>query len=832
MIKCDKIRKSIYAAANTVIRILLLLITAGLCLQSMFSTSFIGWVEREDGFRQERTLNIADHPLRHLLVFLLFTLLGALVYRIAVGFMKGRQEKDSAKLHPAPADGAISAGSRRYVSYALSIFVLLMGTVWVLATQLAPGSDPAKVFSIAMQWRRGDFSAYAEGGYLFRYPFQAGIILFYYLLSFLFGMDNYIGPQFVNVLALAAIYVLLEKLAALFWKKDKAVPVIVHVALIFWLPLAFYVTYLYGILPGMALSLGAVYCAAAYIDTGKYRYIFPACICMGLATVIKMNCLIYLIAIVCFLLYDALISVLAGCGIRQRASADPQDMAPDLMPGGKDNVEDGITGGSPAGSGKPWKRCRASLAMIALMGVCVAGCNKVTERYVEHLSGYQAGDGEAMLSWVVMGLQETPLGPGGYSGYIAEVFLRYEYDTEKIKEASAADIKKIVTRMSQNILDDGVVFFARKNAFQWNDPTFISLDRTKGRTPASDVPAYAVSLIEGRGSVGLSVILNYAQTLLLFGVLLYVLLHWHSRNLYELMGAVVFLGGYLFHFVWESSASYTIPYFVVLIPYAVKGLADWVRYAAVAPARIRVYGDVRTGIRAAIWPHRAVIACGIAGLALLLLFGRTGLFQKTIALDDGEAAHRQFYHEDEEYVGYLENRARQAHMAGIADGYYYLSPCLDRQVAVVEKDGKVTFVSIMTEASKESGAASSTGREKGGQVVMPVSDVQDIEHKILLNTREISGSKEDVGITMRFRSNEQVLAVSMEHDVTELTVYREDGMNLFYEPGGDVFYQWDFKSAEDGGYYITLNGMALTWRDGEVTLEESDRSEEQRWVLQ
>ena len=85
---------------------------------------------------------------------------------------------------------------------------------------------------------------------------------------------------------------------------------------------------------------------------------------------------------------------------------------------------------------------------------------------------------------------------------------------------------------------------------------------------------------------------------------------------------------------------------------------------------------------------------------------------------------------------------------------------------------------------------------------------------------------------MRFRSNEQVLAVRMENGVTELDIYLDDGMNMFYEPGGDVFCQWNFRPAEEGGYYIVINGMALTWRGGEVTLEELVRSEEQRWVLQ
>ena len=40
------------------------------------------------------------------------------------------------------------------------------------------------------------------------------------------------------------------------------------------------------------------------------------------------------------------------------------------------------------------------------MSLGVAGCNEAVNRYVEKLSGYEAGEGLEMLSWVVMGLQE------------------------------------------------------------------------------------------------------------------------------------------------------------------------------------------------------------------------------------------------------------------------------------------------------------------------------------------------------------------------------------------------------------------------------------------
>ena len=39
------------------------------------------------------------------------------------------------------------------------------------------------------------------------------------------------------------------------------------------------------------------------------------------------------------------------------------------------------------------------------------------------------------------------------------------------------------------------------------------------------------------------------------------------------------------------------------------------------------------------------------------------------------------------------------------------------------------------------------------------------------------------------------------------------------------------RGPDEEGYYITINDMALTYRDGELTVEELNKSEEQRWVL-
>lgn len=613
---------------NGMIRLLLAGAVFLLFLHSIFSTSFVGRLILEDGTHQERTLNIADSPLRHLLVFVLLTaalLAGRKLWRVF-----GGRKNSQAGFRGGKAAGAVR---NDMIFWGMTLLTVILAASYVGMTQLSPGSDPAKVYAIAMQWRQGDFSAFEEGAYLFCYPFQSGIVLYLYLLSFLFGEGNFVGPQLVNVVFLAAIYGLLVKLSGLFGveagdataafgKKRTGLQTAVYAGLIVWVPLSFYVTYLYGILPGMALSLGAVYFAQRYLANRRYRYIAAASLCMGLATVIKMNCLIYLIAIACFLVYDAVSLIFL--------------------------TEE-----------KKWKEGAVSLAFIVCMGLSVALCTGASNAVVERMAGRDLPEGEVMLSWVVMGMQEAPLGPGGYNGYIGNVFTEYHYDTELVTQASVEELRKIVTKMSENPLDEGLPFLARKTAFQWNDPTFICLDRTRGRKTEVQIPGWLKSVIEGRGGVGLSVLLNYMQTLILAGMLLYLFLRWQRGTLYELMGAVVFLGGYLFHLFWESSASYTIPYFALLIPYAVCGMAEWADFLEKGMDRLR--GTERSAVNAAGAAAgksvmrkgsggksgKAVTAALALGFCLLVFaFTRTNLFDRTIALDDdrnGIDASAQFY---------------------------------------------------------------------------------------------------------------------------------------------------------------------------------------------
>ncbi len=725
-----KVHKIIYPIANYGIRILFSLILFGLCLQSMFSTGFIGKVINEDGSVQNRTFNIADSPVWHLLIFLLCIVGMVTVKRL---------------WHDVKQQLAFDRISRKITTHgALKILYIITGMagcIWILATQLYPISDPEKIYEISMQWRKLDFSSFVEVGYLFRYPYQSGIVLFYYLLSFLFGTNNFIVLQLVNVPALIFIYYYVAKLAEDYWKDDKEIRLIVYIALAVWFPLFFYITYLYGILIGMALSLAGVSMSLRYLKTRRIKYMFIAALCIGLATVFKMNCLIYMVAICCYLVYDIIVT-------------------------------------------SEWKNRLCSVFFVFLMILSVKGLNQAVYSYVEHLSGYEMPDGEVMLSWVAMGLQESPNGPGSYNGYIGEVFEEYHYDTEKITEASIAEIKKNMKDMLSNWYDKGLPFFARKNAFQWNDPTFRGVYLSRNRSSNVRHSDFVESILTGEGSVRLSVFLNCAQTLILLGAFCCVIARFGSRNLYELFGGVIFLGGYLFHFFWEASASYTIPYFIMLIPYAVKGFLI-VAHRIETLYEILKYknhGDMQTRMA---WRKSSKVSIVMLLIVLLSLsaFARTNIFANTIALNDGDAAAEQFYHE------------RQ--VPDFLNGYYTVSPYLAEEVALTEREGNIQTESVT------------------GQMEQKVAVVMDNGY-----------------ITLRFRNSEKVAAVLPEEN-NRLISYIDDDMNFFYDADKKAYDKWTIQQAEKDCYFIVINGLALTYDtdSGQVFLKACTEKEEQKWVL-
>ena len=73
---------------------------------------------------------------------------------------------------------------------------------------------------------------------------------------------------------------------------------------------------------------------------------------------------------------------------------------------------------------------------------------------------------------------------------------------------------------------------------------------------------------------------NWFQTFIYMGAFLFLLFAGRKLRWEQLIPAVIFIGGFLFHMAWEGKGQYTICYFILLIPYAYAGFGQTIQWLA------------------------------------------------------------------------------------------------------------------------------------------------------------------------------------------------------------------------------------------------------------
>lgn len=424
--------------------------------------------------------------------------------------------------------------------YSKLLFIAMgICAIWILFTGFWPSSDQRLVFESAQAFLMGDYSPWApEGyrysrdlgvlGYAYTYPSQNGLILFFAAIAFVFrDMTPYV-LQFLNIFFLFAGNIFIGRLfRELLGEKSMKGTELLMIA---FLPLTFYITFVYGTIPGFACSSAAMYYEYRFLKTGRWRLLFSSAFLICGATILKSNYLIVLVAMVIYLLTCSLFR----------------------------------------------KKLRFFWA-AALMLFLYMGSGRAVNLYLETTIGVPIEDGIPMLAWVEMGLQEGSRAPGWYNGYNVRVFSQNESHPAATLAAVKEDFKETLQEFAENPREAGE-FFIKKAASIWAEPTFQSLWIQEIKGDSWLTPGFTESLFDKGGILNRIYVAfyDYAQTLVYVGALLFLILRRKSITWPQLMPAVIFIGGFLFHMVWEAKGQYSVCYFMMLIPYAVIGLKELV----------------------------------------------------------------------------------------------------------------------------------------------------------------------------------------------------------------------------------------------------------------
>lgn len=395
---------------------------------------------------------------------------------------------------------------------------------FVFMTQYIPVSDELHVMNAAAELISGDFTKWTKvGDYMFMYPFQNGVVFFMYIISLIAGPNNYVVFQCINALCMFLSLVMICKILrkAAF---SEAVVKVIYVLMPLWFPIAMYETFVYGNLIGLFLALCALYFTFKFFEKGNIRDIVGCSLCIAISATIKSNYQITLIAICIIYIYH---------------SIHTKKLKPLL----------GVV-------------ISVSLYLLASFG---------TDKIIELKTGVKTPTGIPMEAWMCMGICNDE-GYGWFNNYNGYVFGKNNYDTAAARKETVDFMKDRLKIYAKKPVYAGQ-FFKKKLETIWAEPTFQCFDIQTTRQTDIKLSAFIENtLYEGtKGNEILLVFLNIVQSLVYAGALLYFILGFKRNNFYQLIFAIIFIGGFLFHLVWESKGQYTIIYFYLIIPYAIAG---------------------------------------------------------------------------------------------------------------------------------------------------------------------------------------------------------------------------------------------------------------------
>ena len=379
-------------------------------------------------------------------------------------------------------------------------------------------ADAATVRWVAMQYKEGDYSEFLKGGYIHRYPHQLGMVLYDRAL---YAFSSNTQVHFIsNFLLTLGINFFAWRIANRLFA-NHAVNLLTILCCFGFLPQFFFILFAYGLIPGLFCLMGAVYAALCFARDGKWYQLVGLTVAVAAAVCFKQNYLIGGIAIVIYFFLQML-----------RRFRHRQWMA----------------------------MAAVVMAMIVPPKLVIAGFERAT--------GAKLDEGCPTVLWIAMGtdMDDCPRAPGWYNNYNYATYDEADHDKET---AAIAGKEKLTENVAEMKADSSRAFefFRLKAVSLWCEPMYGSVwtgplqDCGQVNHTALLRDIYTGGPAEDRIETYMSFL-----TLVLWGSALWFLLrHGLTHDGWEIP-FLFFIGGFLFHLLWEGKSQYMYPYLFLLIP--------------------------------------------------------------------------------------------------------------------------------------------------------------------------------------------------------------------------------------------------------------------------
>lgn len=419
-------------------------------------------------------------------------------------------------------------------------FILLAGIWWVNFVRAPVKSDQGTVFNLANSFSKDNYEQAKGQGYYYMHPLQFGCVLGMEFIIRLIDNGEAITFQMINSGFITAIVALIYYLTKKIYG-DIKVSQNVYLLSGALLVLPLYSVVVYGNIFGLFFSLVAVCFLFKFYEHYKVRYIFLMTISMMIAIMFKSNYEIVLIAILISLFIELI---------------------------------------------KKFK-VKVLVAMIALI-IGFSATYPIIYTIVEKRSGIEVNEGIPMITYIAMAMLKPYSRNSGWyhdSINVETIYPGNNFDEEKTIEASK---EIIINRLKEfyHAPKMMIKFYQDKICSTWIEPAFQTLWWSEPLEVFDGQPEeYKEYILNNELLIGIlhgeehKVLIRFLDIMqiTIFTMSMISVIASFKNKAYDnknFILLITFLGGFLFHILWETKSIYVVPFYIMLLPSAADGIEN------------------------------------------------------------------------------------------------------------------------------------------------------------------------------------------------------------------------------------------------------------------
>lgn len=415
------------------------------------------------------------------------------------------------------------------------VFSLIFGFWWINYIKLVPISDQFMVYYCSQQLIKNDLKPILNSGnYLSRNPHQLGFVLFLTAIAKIFNNNGTIIIQFTNVVFATICAITLYFIVKELFKEDLVQKIALLLITFFSIYFAFFCPHIYGNISGLAFGLISLLFTLKFIDSNRVLHLIITALSITFSYLLKSNYEIFLVAIIITLVLKAI-----------------QDF-----------------------------KIKSIVGILGII-ITVFGIKTAIYTCTEKITGYSLNNGVPVISYIYMGIAEpATLTPGWYTGDVENIYNEANFSKEKSEEITKDLLSNRLNYLSKN-LGYTYGYFKSKLETTWLNPTFqtiwcstpgLVLDQNPGYNNYICAHKFLISILCGKAFNLEERIMDIYQILIFLTASFSLFVTFKEISLKKTLLPLIFLGGFLFHLIWETKSIYVLQYFYLLVPYSAYGI--------------------------------------------------------------------------------------------------------------------------------------------------------------------------------------------------------------------------------------------------------------------